>query len=733
MSAAVAAIRITDRTSFFSAYAHESSARSELSFGGVAAMSRDALIATTVALLFAAGIGGALWYRGFSLPIAQLASLDSILPTGSGIPDTNSSAGTPAPSPQIGTPAPGNAQPPLLPPAAPENEPAEKETPKLDPPKPAGKSVAKLPTPAAPAKAAVAKSPKGELAMPALPDGDLANDVPLPPVLNSSKPAPLTKPSLPASQPNMPVTVPEQVSVPGPPGIPPTKSAAKASTDDSFPSIADEPIDDDEKHELAKSPVPPAPPVVKAKSDALLPSLDAADAPKMDEDLAAPDLPKTPEPTVAAEPTTNRKSSLPESIPAIPQIPAVPEVTEKEKSAPLVPAAPAIVETPAPKQPKLSEADLKPVATATPTKNTTSPAAPVTVSASDKAATVSNLPKIPAPPSEMVSARAVQPPPSNGAMLGTPPVGTGKPVTPTVDPALTPKDVVATAHPIAGNVVTDENSPATAPIAQAKALRGSSPTAAATGELAPKSDEYLPLGNNQREYVPLGANRPSEEFVNIDKSNIPARNPTAFGETSVVSVRKTDLSDDQPRVVSYDAKAYLTLEGDSFERIAETMYHTPGYGEALARYNRSRFRAADELPTGAKVRVPPMEVLGQQRTAVANNGTSREAFQRVDRMPYVMPGAPNGTGNAIPVSNNAGPPSAFDHQLVGHPTPDSAAGNQYRTERQETLWSISKRHLGDGRRWREIYNLNRDRLASEIHVPAGTTLRMPTTTPQSSP
>jgi nucleoid-associated protein YgaU len=297
-------------------------------------------------------------------------------------------------------------------------------------------------------------------------------------------------------------------------------------------------------------------------------------------------------------------------------------------------------------------------------------------------------------------------------------------------PAPTPKDVIATAQPIKATPSTGPVDPAAAPMAQAKSLRGSAapPDQAATVETAEKPDEYLPLSNNHREYVPLGPGRPNEEFVSVAGGALP-KGEVVYGGTSVVShVRKTDLSSDQPKVISYDAKAYLTLEGDSFERIAETMYHTSGYGEALARYNRSRFRGDDVLPTGAKVRVPPMEVLGQQR-GMASTGSARDAFQKVDRMPYVMSNAPEGAGAAIPVSNH--PPiqkSAFDHQHVGTPAPEPP-GNQYLAERNETLWAIAKKHLGDGRRWREIYNLNRDRLVSETQVPAGTTLRMPTTTP----
>ena len=58
-------------------------------------------------------------------------------------------------------------------------------------------------------------------------------------------------------------------------------------------------------------------------------------------------------------------------------------------------------------------------------------------------------------------------------------------------------------------------------------------------------------------------------------------------------------------------------------------------------------------------------------------------------------------------------------------TPAAGAGPTYTVEREETLYSIAKRTLGDGKRWREIYKLNADRLGSEFDVPVGVTLRLP--------
>lgn len=46
----------------------------------------------------------------------------------------------------------------------------------------------------------------------------------------------------------------------------------------------------------------------------------------------------------------------------------------------------------------------------------------------------------------------------------------------------------------------------------------------------------------------------------------------------------------------------------------------------------------------------------------------------------------------------------------------------------DNLTSISRRHFGDGRRWRDIYELNRDQLPDPDAVRVGQVLRIPATT-----
>jgi len=58
-------------------------------------------------------------------------------------------------------------------------------------------------------------------------------------------------------------------------------------------------------------------------------------------------------------------------------------------------------------------------------------------------------------------------------------------------------------------------------------------------------------------------------------------------------------------------------------------------------------------------------------------------------------------------------------------SPPAASGRTYVVERGDTLYKISIRFYGTGRRWQEIYELNRDRLQSPEAVAVGVELRLP--------
>lgn len=56
---------------------------------------------------------------------------------------------------------------------------------------------------------------------------------------------------------------------------------------------------------------------------------------------------------------------------------------------------------------------------------------------------------------------------------------------------------------------------------------------------------------------------------------------------------------------------------------------------------------------------------------------------------------------------------------------EGPSGPSHVVRRGETLWSIADLRLGSGGRWREIFDLNRDRVAEPTRLSEGTVLALP--------
>lgn len=70
-----------------------------------------------------------------------------------------------------------------------------------------------------------------------------------------------------------------------------------------------------------------------------------------------------------------------------------------------------------------------------------------------------------------------------------------------------------------------------------------------------------------------------------------------------------------------------------------------------------------------------------------------------------------------------------------NPAPAPASSATYTVSGNDSLWSIAQSTLGDGNRWREIYELNRDKISNPDVISAGMTLRLPSgaSSPSSNP
>lgn len=70
-----------------------------------------------------------------------------------------------------------------------------------------------------------------------------------------------------------------------------------------------------------------------------------------------------------------------------------------------------------------------------------------------------------------------------------------------------------------------------------------------------------------------------------------------------------------------------------------------------------------------------------------------------------------------------GTASAEETQRSGEP--DTAAGDSYTVQSGDCLWNIARSLYGDGSRWREIYNLNTDKISNPNLIYPGQELTLP--------
>jgi nucleoid-associated protein YgaU len=116
----------------------------------------------------------------------------------------------------------------------------------------------------------------------------------------------------------------------------------------------------------------------------------------------------------------------------------------------------------------------------------------------------------------------------------------------------------------------------------------------------------------------------------------------------------------------------------------------------------------DRLLVGQKLRLPPKEAVRAGRSAAP----AVEAGRAADAGKRAEPGRPSAgrePGEAAGAAPKAGAQEA----------------GTYVVESGDTLIRIARKVFNDPGRWREIYELNRDRLRSPDEVPVGMTLKLP--------
>ena len=144
--------------------------------------------------------------------------------------------------------------------------------------------------------------------------------------------------------------------------------------------------------------------------------------------------------------------------------------------------------------------------------------------------------------------------------------------------------------------------------------------------------------------------------------------------------------------------SYVVQPQDNFWTISRKKYGTARYFRALAELNKSHVPDPTRMRPGAKVSTPPAEILETRFAQFLPKGTAVEV-----------------ASGERPAGKSG--PAGFFTSAEGKP--------MYRTGEKDTLSNIAARHLGRSSRWIQIYEMNRDKLATPNQLKIGTELALP--------
>jgi nucleoid-associated protein YgaU len=194
---------------------------------------------------------------------------------------------------------------------------------------------------------------------------------------------------------------------------------------------------------------------------------------------------------------------------------------------------------------------------------------------------------------------------------------------------------------------------------------------------------------------------PSETTRGSDNEDLFA---AKIADTSAAPQTKRSISPSSPVGPGADSALnepgdyYVVKPQDSFWTISRQKYGTARYFRALAELNKAHVPDPARMRPGVKVSTPPAEILETRFAQFLPKGTAVEVASGE------RPAGKSGS-------------AGFFTSADGKP--------MYRTGESDTLSNIAARHLGRASRWIQIYEMNRDRLATPNQLKIGTELALP--------
>lgn len=180
---------------------------------------------------------------------------------------------------------------------------------------------------------------------------------------------------------------------------------------------------------------------------------------------------------------------------------------------------------------------------------------------------------------------------------------------------------------------------------------------------------------------------------------------------------------------------YVIRPSDHLGKICQAVYGTaaPGVVQALYEANRDRLKNKNHVMVGQRLRIPPRPGTRVERTSIPASvarGPGRPESRKVlIRLPEPKePKAASALRRELARKVTPAPKPKRKTEKKSKkrtPTKTKQRYRWYRVRRNDSLSKIAKKTLGNGRRWNELWKLNKGRLRQPNRLPAGTRIKVP--------
>lgn len=154
---------------------------------------------------------------------------------------------------------------------------------------------------------------------------------------------------------------------------------------------------------------------------------------------------------------------------------------------------------------------------------------------------------------------------------------------------------------------------------------------------------------------------------------------------------------------------HKVVDGDTLVKLAEKYLGRADRYVDLFHYNRDVLRDPNVLPIGSEIRIPPPSALLYPTVP-----TPSDPLVPLNPAPPVSPTAtPRHPGNFQPAAANRNAP------------PASARPKTYTVQEGDNLVDIARKLYGDGRRYEQLFEANRQKLKTPLDIKPGVELVVP--------